>query len=298
MRGIRETCKDERGQASVEWSGLLFIVAIAFVAVMSFAAVIGLNHGRILGDTVLERILCAVRGGASCEREEELAAAYGEDMAATVRDYAPEIVYESGTQAMPVDFRLCRKPSCADGYDLPATVSRTRAGLEATAFTHVIDNRDKDGNLYLQYWLYYPDSRTGQGYVRSYIGDVLGPDHLDDWESYQVRIDKQGKVSARFSSHNWYSSCKNCGVIDFVNTKKCKGCDRGWQPSTGYNRVSGGSHANHSVAFNKDRERSTPSVALKLVPIKTLKGKGNYSFEVTPPWEKEVSTVPESGSTN
>jgi hypothetical protein len=57
--------------------------------------------------------------------------------------------------------------------------------------------------------------------------------------------------------------------------------------------VSGGSHAGQLVDLPRG-ERVTPASQLALVPLERLKGTGRYSFEVTPPWRKEVYTRPES----
>ena len=85
--------------------------------------------------------------------------AYGENVAGALREHAPNLVYEPGERELPVDWRRCRQARCANAPDDPRSTRTwaTPAAVRATAFTHVIR---RDGRLYLQYWLYYPDSNT------------------------------------------------------------------------------------------------------------------------------------------
>src|SRR5689334_23249605 len=94
----------ERGQASVEWVGLVLLVALVLGAVV---AVVPVVDGRSLGSSLAHSIVCAVRG--DCDRgNDALVAAYGAGDAELLRKFAPNIVYEPGTHALPVDFRRCR----------------------------------------------------------------------------------------------------------------------------------------------------------------------------------------------
>jgi hypothetical protein len=53
----------------------------------------------------------------------------------------------------PVDFRYCRRPSCAVPGDRPElTVSNRRV----TAFTSLDDDRPRTGTVEVTYWLYRP----------------------------------------------------------------------------------------------------------------------------------------------
>jgi hypothetical protein len=149
-----------------------------------------------------------------------------------------------------------------------------------TAFTRVVDRRPRGGRLYLQYWLYFPESFSGG------IGRKLGPlrdewpgFHPDDWEGYQVRLGPGGAVAARATAHGRYA---NIGDAE------------GWGAWTGWYRISGGSHAGHLVA-SPASERTTPAGALSLVPLESLESTGGYRFEVAPPWRKSVYRDPESG---
>jgi hypothetical protein len=239
------------------------------VALGALAWLVGMRlPGMILAREIGERIVCAVRLSYGCRSDPQLAVSYGE-LASAVRENAPRIVYERGMRALPVDFRDCRSPSCADG---PQTgrVARSLAGQAASLFTHVIDCRDpgraatrgydcsgeRSGRVYIQFWEYYADSTTS----RALLGDRGF--HEDDWESYQVRIDPDGAVDARASSHNGYNGSVNpaldwssdaAGNLPGVSQIRDASerlelrDERGWTRSEGTLYVSGGSHAGHAT---------------------------------------------------
>src|SRR5207248_2416553 len=200
----------ERGQGTVEWVALLLVVLVALAA----GAAVGLA-GPAAG--MARAVRCAVLAGCHGE-DSELATAYGSDVAGMVRAFAPGFDYEPRTLTLPVDFRSCRAHRCADAPDLRgADVWRSTRGRQATVFTHAVDRRSAGGDLFVQYWLYYPDSTwNGALYAASRLpilghipagllaGAVSGH-HGDDWESYQVRVTRSGEVLARSSAHNGYA---------------------------------------------------------------------------------------------
>jgi len=229
-----------------------------------------------LGRGLADALLCAAKGGCPDALED----AYGADLARLVRHYAPNIVYERGSAELPVDFRRCRNVDCSNGPDEPKPVDNSELGLPVTAFTHVADLRKRGGQLYVQYWLYYPESFSGG------IGRLLGPlahkwpgFHEDDWEGYQVRIASNGTVSARATAHGHYRNFKHSS---------------GWGPWTKWYRVSGGSHAGHLVT-GASNERTTFASELNLVPLERLSGTGAYHFKIDPPWLKPVYREPTLG---
>jgi hypothetical protein len=308
----------ERGQASVEWTAVVAVVALALAAA---AATVPAIDGRSVGSWLAHSILCAMRGGCHEADDRALEAAYGERDAALVRRFAPSIVYEPGTHTLPVDFRRCRSHRCADAPDDPSLeVTRsTHTRTPAAAFTHVVH---RDGETFIQYWLYYPDSNTVLGpssaiwnhspaaWVARYPGW-----HADDWESFQVRVDAAGRARVRASAHHGYQGCKE------------RQCHNRWIEWTGWTRVSKGSHAGHipyetewAVARSRRRgpaprrvasyrplypgrdlhERTTPAAAVELVPIETLPpaALGMDFGKITPPWRKAVYGDPLSDSTS
>jgi hypothetical protein len=260
--------RSQLGQATVEWSATALVLAFALAAT---AAVVVRADAWGAGERVLHALVCAVGGG--CEERDSLALAYGDQLAEQVRSFAPNVVYERRSAALPVDFRRCRATECSDGPDAPRPIERSAAGLPVTAFTRVVDRRTHGGALYLQYWFYYPESFTGG--IGRVFGDAWPGFHPDDWEGYQVRVSPGGSVSARATAHGGYA--------------------RGWRPAGGWYRVSGGSHAGQVAGLPRG-ERMTPRSKLTLIPLERLRRTDHYAFEVTPPWRKEVYSRPESGS--
>ena len=203
--------RDENGQGSVEWIGLVTLVAAVLLAVLAF----GLPGfpGAGVARAIAASIECAIRVSEGCGPTDELAAAYGADMAAMVRDNAPRLIYEPDSTALPVDFRSCRGPVCGNGPSAGA-VTESNTGEPAAAFVHVVDCRPaaieaserrgydcgdgRAGNLYIQFWLYYEDSSS----LRDLPGKIGF--HQDDWEGEQVRI-TPGGVDSRATSHHGYN---------------------------------------------------------------------------------------------
>ena len=292
---------DESGQGTVEWMGLILLVSLAMAAL---AALAGLSlPGAVVARAVAERLICAVGlGDCAAAPGSLLDAAYGDRVAATVRDLAPEFLYEESMTELPVDYRRCRDDPCSNGSASAGEVAETVAGLRATAFVHVVDCRpdaieatqaqgldcsgERAGRLYVQYWAYYPDSQTDPFGERGY--------HRDDWESFQVKV-APGESLARASSHHSYNYAG--GPLNWVSDT---GIDPkpGWGPYEGTYHVSAGSHAGH-VDGDPDEPMWTPGAALTLIPIEPIAAAGTDDalFAVTPPWLKDVYSDPESERT-
>jgi hypothetical protein len=251
-----------------------------------------------LGRAIAEKLVCAVRLSSACSASSELVAAYGSEVAARIVAEAPEIVYEEGMTALPVDFRACRARRCGNGPPSGA-VWASDTGQLATAFVRVVDYRvagprsrdcsgERAGNLYLQYWLYYEDSTS----LRALPGRVGS--HEDDWEGYQVRIGPGGS-EARATSHHGYNYDGGLGswLSDAGLVRRSA-----WGPSTGRLYVSGGSHAGRVHEDGRARSRWTPAGRLTLVPIETLgPAARRMGFAVVPPWRKPVYHDPEDQGT-
>jgi hypothetical protein len=316
----------ERGQAAVELVALVLVVALALAALVALAPRF---DGRSFGGFLAFRIVCTIQRDCH-EGDRSLTSAYGKADAALVRDLAPNLVYEHGERQLPVDWRDCRRASCAEAADEPdLDVHRSHAGAPATAFTRVLR---RGGPTYLQYWLYYPDSRSewagsGELWDRFWGGARAhglvkrAPDypgaHPDDWEAYVVRLDRDGRAWARASSHRHWQACKELR------------CKNDWTASTGWTRVSRGSHAGHIplryelrggprwvsprqiIAPGAPRptshrvsllpghhlsERTTTGEGLRLVPLETLDVRTYRPLDdrIRPPWHKEAYWEPES----
>jgi hypothetical protein len=274
--------------------------------------------GISLGRELAARLVCAVRLSDVCERDPELEAAYGTELASLVREHAPSIAYERGMRALPVDFRSCRDTRCGGGAG-SGLVWHSRTGEPVAAFVHVVDCRpaaieasgtagldcsgDRAGNLYLQYWLYYPNSAT----LRHVPVAGTRGFHRDDWESFQARVGSDGEVDVRASSHHGYNyelgaanwgSDAGIGPLREVTEALGMRPQGGWGPDTGRLYVSGGSHAGNAKRDGAVN-RMTPRGRLLLVPLEPIASGegGRYSFEITPPWLKPVWGDPESGRT-
>ena len=158
----------------------------------------------------------------------------------------------AGERQLPVDWRDCRRVRLR----VRAGRSGTRRPPErtprhrATAFTRVIR---RGGRLYIQYWLYYPDSNTALAgsdrlWERSWLLPRLRelvagtPDypgyHRDDWEGAFVRVDPDGSTWVRASSHGHFQGCK------------WRSCRDAGPRGAGWVRVSRGSHSGH-VPFRR-----------------------------------------------
>lgn len=145
----------QRGSASVEQIGLSAIVALLLAAAIAAVASGGeIDAGRTLAGALGRKIACAPRLPDAC-RHHPLVPAYGWPLARLVRALAPSPAARPGPEGLPlvpVDFRRCRRQSCAVAADAHLTAS----GRRTTAFTQIEDRRDSLGWVEVTYWLYRP----------------------------------------------------------------------------------------------------------------------------------------------
>jgi hypothetical protein len=151
QRGTRA----ERGSASVEQAGLTALLALLLLAAIAALAGDGeIDPHNLLGGTIARRIACAPRLPDAC-RHHPLVPAYGWPLARLVRAFAPAPAARPGTTGLPlvpVDFRRCRRESCA----VAAGPHLTASGRRTTAFVSIEDRRSTLGWVELTYWLYRP----------------------------------------------------------------------------------------------------------------------------------------------
>jgi hypothetical protein len=145
------------GSASIEHLALAALVA-GLVAAAVAAVIAGPppESARELGAALARRLACAPRHPIPCNRN-PLALAYGFPLGKLVRHLAPAprtALAPGGLPLVPVDFRYCRRASCA----LPRAgdPGLTTALRRATAFTSVADGRRSGGPVEVTYWLYRP----------------------------------------------------------------------------------------------------------------------------------------------
>ncbi len=145
----------ERGSATVEQAALAALVALLLIAGIAAVAAGGeVDAGRRLAGAIAKKIGCAPRLPDGC-RHHPLIPAYGWPLARLARALAPAPVAipgPSGLPLAPVDFRRCRRESCAVAAGPHLTASNRRT----TAFTELVDRRRSGGWVELVYWLYRP----------------------------------------------------------------------------------------------------------------------------------------------
>lgn len=145
----------DRGQATIESVGLAALIAALVVAVIAVIASGGeVKAGRELAGAIGRRIVCAPRLPDACHHH-PLVPAYGWPLARLARALAPPPEALSGPDGLPlvpVDFRRCRRESCAVAAGPHLTASSRRT----TAFTQLLDHRRADGTVELIYWEYRP----------------------------------------------------------------------------------------------------------------------------------------------
>jgi hypothetical protein len=145
----------ERGSATVEQAALAALVALLLIAGIAAVAAGGeVEAGRRLAGAIARKIGCAPRLPDDC-RHHPLVPAYGWPLARLARALAPAPVAlpgPSGLTLAPVDFRRCRRESCAVAAGPHLTASNRRT----TAFTELVDRRRSAGWVEVVYWLYRP----------------------------------------------------------------------------------------------------------------------------------------------
>jgi len=307
--------RGELGQGTVEWIGLVCVVALLVAGLVAAGVRV---PGADLARTIASRILCAAALADDCGDEPALIAEYGTGVGKLVRLHMPSLLFERGSRAVPVDFRECRVTSCGDAAE-HGYVRRTKAGLPVSAFVHVIDCRSDEaeraeaegancsgsraGNLYIQYWTYYADSATFRGVP---VLEDAGY-HPDDWEGVQIRIQPDGHVDERASSHNGYNQrpgviggwASDAGIDPVKDAEEAVGlrAANGWGPETRLLIVSGGSHAGNTAGIPQI-ERLTPGNRVHLIPLEPIAATTNARFAINPPWHKRLWRDPEAEGTD
>jgi hypothetical protein len=154
---------------------------------------------------------------------------------------------------------------------------------------HVL--RREPAAVYVEYWLYYPDSRTSHLPLAALQGA-----HRDDWEGVVVRIDRAtGAVSARASAHG-----------GFTGAGPWWSAASGWRPIDRRPVVfrAAGSHANGfgpaDVDLAGDAWNGTLGTVddLLLLPAdEAPAARRRFAREASPPWWKAAWRDPEVAGT-
>jgi hypothetical protein len=142
------------GAASVEYVALAGLVGLLIVTGVAALVASPPSRGeRELGEMIARRIACSGRYPVPCGRN-PLALAYDFPVGKLVRSLAPLPGVRGGE--LPVDFRYCRRPSCAQPGRDPGLTS---SGRRVTEFVSVEDSRASGGQVRIIYWLYRPGQR-------------------------------------------------------------------------------------------------------------------------------------------
>ncbi|MBS1884174.1 MAG: hypothetical protein JSS97_14595 [Actinobacteria bacterium] len=145
----------ERGQATIESAGLAALIALVIVALVAAVVSSGeVKAGRELAGAIGRRIACAPHLPDAC-RHDPLVPAYGRPLARLARALAPPpeaLPGPDGLPLVPVDFRRCRRESCAVAAGPHLTASNRRT----TDFTQLLDHRRSEGSVELIFWEYRP----------------------------------------------------------------------------------------------------------------------------------------------
>lgn len=145
----------EQGSATVEHAGLAALIALLLIAAIAAVLADGeVEAGRGLAGAIGRRLACAPRLPDACSHH-PLVPAYGWPLARLARAMAPApaaLPGPAGLPLVPVDFRRCRRESCA----VAAGPHLTTSGRRTTAFTQLVDNRRAEGWVEIVYWLYRP----------------------------------------------------------------------------------------------------------------------------------------------
>jgi len=145
--------RSDTGAATVEHAALAALIALVVIASIAALRSAPPDRGaRELGEMIGRRIACAPRHPVPCGRN-PLALAYGFPIGKLVRHLAPPAATAGADALLPVDFRRCRRASCATpgGKD-----GVTASGRRLTIFTSVRDERRGGAGVRIDYWLYRP----------------------------------------------------------------------------------------------------------------------------------------------
>lgn len=153
----------ERGAATIEHVGLVLIVAAILGGTLALVMAAPANDGaRGLATAIERKIRCGAVGPGPCWRD-PLTVAYGRGVGGAVRALAPKPVPRN--RLLPVDFRQCRRESCATG---PSRARLTSSNRRTTVFVEMRQATAGKPQAVV-FWLYRP----GQA-----------------WESFEHTLDK------------------------------------------------------------------------------------------------------------
>lgn len=157
----------------MEQVGLVALVGGALLVAIALVAAGGpIDGGRQLGGTIARKMTCAPHLPDNC-RHDPLIPAYGSHVARVVRHLAPDPLLSVREGLAPIDFRYCRRASCATPVAGERADRLTISNRRITSFTEVRDERRSGGELAVVYWNYRP----GQPWER--VERRTGPEEIE-----------------------------------------------------------------------------------------------------------------------
>ena len=171
-----------RGSATAEQVGLVLIVCLALGgALFLLPGSLGPDAGRGLATRIANRIACGPLEPGPCRRHPAVEA-YGATVAAALRAFVPGDLIRSdgeGRRLLPVDYRRCRIPSCAEVDPTRPELDLTLANRRTTLFTEVSRT---GGAVDLAWWSWRP----GLGW--EVARRTVGPGELESARGTPVRL--------------------------------------------------------------------------------------------------------------
>ena len=252
----------ERGQATIEWVGLVLLASLALGALATAVpAVDGRSFGGASGaPDRLRGARVRLRRRSGRRASAPTAPGMPSCCAATRRAWSTS----RASARCPVDWRRCRaravlgrarrpRPGRPPHAGRPARPPRSRALSAAAART------------YLQYWLYYPDSNTavaGLGLAVAAQSAGAGRDPAGHRPRPLPRLSTPttGRVRGAGRPRRSRGGPRHARTATGSGASEAECRDR-WGPRTGWTRVSRGSHAGHVPAGLARRWRGAPASA-------------------------------------
>ena len=181
-RSGRQESGRAAGSATAEQVGLILLVCLIAGGALAFLPGLpGPDAGRGLATRIANRIACGPLEPGPCRRHPAVEA-YGPSVAAALRAFAPsDLVRQDGVgrSLLPVDYRRCRIPSCAEVDTGRAELDLTLSNRRTTLFTEASRSR---GSVNLVWWAWRP----GIGWAAE--RRTVGPEELAAVSGTPVRL--------------------------------------------------------------------------------------------------------------
>ena len=263
-------------------------------------------EGARIGKAVTGKLVCAVRGHGACGMPTDaLAEAYGsrgrgadrgQCARGALRGRRLRLAARRPAPLPRAAMRRHERPRRAS-IDRSRASSRRRWSASSTAARAASRPRARTapapraGNVYLQYWLYYPDSATRAyhraGFHTRRLGELPGADPRGRRGRCARQLPQLLQLRPRARQPLRRRQRRDPRGLVSIDLREAA-----WGPANGFVWVSDGSHAGRA-AGGDGYFRSVPKGGLRLIPIEpNLDRLGRLGFTdgIAPPWRKPVYT--------